>query len=72
MYYYSLKKKRIDIEVQKMSLKKEVQQQQLALQKREILFCKFKARISPDYLALKFSFVSSKSFSNKKPTKTVY
>ena len=37
-----------------------------------MIICKFEAGVRPSYFAPDFSFVSSKSSSNKKPPKTVY
>lgn len=72
LHCYFLKEKKMDIETQKIALEKEVQQRQLALQGRKMVFRKFEAGVCSSYLALDFSFVFSKSSSNKKPLKTVY
>ena len=45
IYRYSLKEKKMDRKTQKIALEKEVQQWQLALKEREIVFCQFKADV---------------------------
>lgn len=67
-----MKKKKLDIEAQKIALKKEVQQRQLALQEREMALHKFEAGIRPGYLAPDFSFGPFKSSSYKQLPRTVY
>ena len=62
----------MDIEAQKIALEKKVQQRQWALQEREMALRKLEPGVRPDYFAPDFSFVSSKSFSNKKPPKIVH
>lgn len=65
-HQYSLKEKKMDIEAQKIVLKKEVQQWQLALQEKEMALWEFEASVRPSYQASDFSFISYKSSSIEK------
>ncbi len=68
-HHYSLKEKKIDIEAQKIALEKEVQQQRLALQKREMAHRESEPGVYPGYQAPDFLFVFYKSSSTEKPSR---